>query len=144
MTPRKRERRLMEKAVDQLDHVLELTQKLAGEPLPPFLAETEKLKGRLRSRLSRYGYPDDKLDQVIFDIVEYHEACRKYILLVNEILAAGSEQASVLNSTLGSIMGRFDDWKRRLNALTRSLPRFRRLVSDSGGEQSRSNRHPRA
>jgi len=136
MSPSKRERRLMEKAADQLERTLELAEKLAGGPFPPFLEETENLKRRLSQQLSAYGYSEASLQNLIFDLAEFHESCRRFVHLVEQLLEPQYATSAGLGPILGNISARIDEWRRQLGRLARTVPRFREFLSGKAGSES--------
>jgi hypothetical protein len=137
----KRRRRLQESAIDQLERLLELAQKATGKLTLPLLKDSEKLRKRLRSNFKVFGYPADDLERVIHDIVEFHEACRKFLEIVENALDTRlHSDPGLVSLRLGNAVARLGDWETCLSRMSMSLVRFRNFLSGKAAIQDKKLR----
>ena len=140
----KRRARLEEAAIDQLEPLSELLQKATGRFRWPLLKESERLGRRLTRKLRSFDYPAHDLERVVNDIVQFHEACRKFLQIVEEVLGTRSDPR-LMSLTLGKILVRLREsgvisWKARLARMSKSLPRFRRFLSGKAAIRRKRDR----
>jgi len=140
----KRRARLVEAAIDQLEPLSELVQKATGRFRSPLLKESERLRRQLIRKLRSSDYPPHDLERVVNDIVQFHEACRKFLQIVEEVLKTRSDPG-LMSLTLGKVLARLREsgvisWKARLARMSKSLPRFRKFLSGKAAIRRKGNR----
>lgn len=100
-------------------------------------AETAQIRAALEAKLGIYGYPEKDFASLVFDVSEFHEACRIYLDHIRTLLDAKARDL-FLGVELATIGAYLEDARGHLEDAIHSLARFHSFLSEQDETRSPS------
>lgn len=98
--------------------------------------ETNRIRDAIKSKFAGYGYPEDDLATLAFDISEFNGACRAYRERIMAMLADSERNPYLVGVALATIGAGLEDARRHLDDLLSSLPKFYTFLADLEAQES--------
>ena len=92
-------------------------------------AETAQIRAALKAKLRKYGYPKEDLASLVFDIAEFHEACRVYLEHVRTLSDKAAERDPFIGVELATIGAYLEDARKHLEDTLHSMAKFHSFLS---------------
>ncbi len=94
------------------------------------IAEAGRMRTAFESKFQNYGYPHKELATLAFDISEFHDACRAYLIQIQKLVTDPTVDPDLVGAELSKLEALLEDASGHLNDLRESLEKFNRFLSD--------------